>query len=182
MEKLINIEFFNAPNGDVMVNDAYGLWTLREENRDFILTMYQYIEENHSEAFKYLQAEYKASRPNVSHYQFLIVHRFLRCTCGKLDRKLDFSDNSKLNPEEVDCPMAGECKGYNVLCNLKFDTDLTTRQRQVMKLYMDNVSDDEIADRLRISPDTARTTKRDAFRKTGCHSMVEFITKFNGKL
>lgn len=182
MRALTNLEFFNAPDGTVMVCDANGVNPLREEERELISLVYAYIDENFSAAFKALQDKYRACRPNIRHYQFKIVWCFLRCNCGKLDHKLDFDRAGQAHLEDVDCPMAGECKWYNIICHPERSTNMTTRQREVMKLFVEGQDADAIGDMLSISPETVKTIKRDALRKTGCHSLAEFIARYQNIL
>lgn len=84
--------------------------------------------------------------------------------------------------EDVSCPIKGECKYAGIICSPEFDTRLTERQKEVMKLYMEGMGDEEIADMLYISPETVRTTKRDAFRKAEVHSLAEFAIQYKDKL
>lgn len=182
MQTLRNIEFFNDPAGGVMVRDNEGVHTYRLEDREFTAALFARIEAEYPKAFKALAEIYHKSRANISYYRFIVCHRFIRCNFGRLDNKQDIDGAGRFTFEEVACPMRGECKYEGIICGAEFDTRLTERQKEVMKLYVEGLNDDEIAERLYISPETVRTTKRDAFRRAGVHSMAEFIAKFKDKI
>jgi len=182
MQTLRNIEFFNDPEGGVMVRDAEGVHSYRLEDKAMTGALFARIEAEYPKAFKALSEIYRKSQPNVNYYRFLICHRFIRCNFGRLDNKQDIDGVGRFTFEEVSCPIKGECKYVGVVCNPEFDTHLSERQKEVMKLYMEGMGDEEIADALYISPETVRTTKRDAFRKVGVHSLAEFTIQYRDKL
>ena len=172
MQTLRNIEFFNDPEGGVMVRDTEGVHTYQPEDKMLTGALFTRIETEYPKAFKALAEIYRKSRANVNSYRVLICHRFLRCNFGRLDNR----------QEDVSCPIKGECKYAGIICSPEFDTRLTERQKEVMKLYMEGMGDEEIADMLYISPETVRTTKRDAFRKAEVHSLAEFTMKYKDRL
>ena len=73
--------------------------------------------------------------------------------------------------------MRGECLYDGIICNARHNTNLTQRQQEVMKLYCEGMSYQEIGEALFISPETVKTIKRDAFRKVGVHDINEFRNK-----
>lgn len=73
--------------------------------------------------------------------------------------------------------MRGECLYEGVICGAKRNTRLTQRQEEVMKLYCEGMTYDEIGRALFISPETVKTIKRDAFRKVGAHDINDFRNK-----
>lgn len=182
MQTLRNIEFFNDPEGGVMVRDAKGVHTYQPEDKALTSALFIRIEAEYPKAFKALSEIYRKSQPNVNYYRFLVCHRFIRCNFGRLDNKQDIDGMGRLTFEEVSCPIKRECKYAGVICNPQFDTRLTDRQKEVMKLYMEGMNEGEIGDALYISPETVRTTKRDAFRKAEVHSLSEFTIKYRDKL
>lgn len=179
MNTLANIEFFADQQGNVLFRDDQGVRTLTSDHRDVVGSMFRLIEEDYPKAFQTLSEIYTKSISNLPYFQFLVVHRFIRCNFSRIDRKLDIDHLGRLVFEECDCPMAGECRAWRVVCNPERSTRLTDRQREVMDLYCEGKSVDEIADRLYISPETVRTTKRNAFAKVGAHDIREFIAKTN---
>lgn len=163
-----------------MIRDSRGVRTYRIEDNELSAELFSVIESDYPKAFKALSEIYHKSRANVNYYRFLVCRRFIRCNFGLLDRKLDIDQAGSLHFEEIMCPMAGECQYYKVVCAPEFNSRLTTRQTDVMKLYVEGVDADEIGGMLCISPETVKTIKRDALRKTDCHSLAEFTMKFKG--
>ncbi len=88
---------------------------------------------------------------------------------------MDIDHVGNFNFEEPECPMKGECPHEGVICRPKFNSKLSSREIEVMKLYYENMDDSEISSRLYISIDTVRTHKRNAFQRLKIHSMSEFI-------
>lgn len=54
-------------------------------------------------------------------------------------------------------------------------TVLTNREREVVRLICDGLSDKEIAAEMRISPKTVGSFKRDVFRKAGVHKVTALV-------
>ncbi len=177
--KLTNIEFFNDPYGEVMVSDSEGVRTYREEDRGLTDAMFSRIEDEYPEAFKALSAIYRKSAPNAPYFKYRVVHRFIRCNFSVYDRKVDVDSEGRFKLEEVQCPLRCECLYAGVICDAKFNTRLTQRQEEVMRLYCEGRSAEEIAEELFLSVETVKTTKRNAFRKVGAHDINGFrnITK-----
>lgn len=178
MKQLANIEFFNDPQGGVMLSDAQGVRSYTVEDAAFTSALYARIEEEYPEAFKALTAEYRKSQPNVPYYRYLVCSRFIRCNFGQYDSRADIDGVGRFVFEDVPCPMRCECRLAGVVCHPKLNTHLSARQAEVMKLYAEGHSYDDIADVLYISPETVKTTIRNAFRKAGVHSLAEFMQKY----
>lgn len=172
-----NIEFYTDPHGRVMIADAEGVRSYRQE--DCALTDYLFarIEEEYPEAFRALSELYCRSKANIPYFKYLVCSRFVRCNFGAYDRRDDVGHDGQFRLEEVACPLRTECIYAGIICDAKFDTNLTQRQREVMRLYCEGYTREEIAAELFISPETVKATKRNAFRKVGVHSLAEFITK-----
>ncbi len=180
---LRNIEFSRNHHGDVEYRLNDGTATkLEADARELIDSLFSKIEEDYPKAFAALSAEYAKSKANVPYFKFLVVRRFLLCNFSRLDRRLDIDEFGRFNFEEIDCPLICECRNCGVICHPEFDTRLTARQREVMKLYCEGYNETQIAERLYMSPATVETTKRNAFNRADVHSLAEFMTKFNGKL
>ncbi|WP_297851782.1 helix-turn-helix transcriptional regulator [uncultured Alistipes sp.] len=182
MPELRNIEFFNDPEGGVMIRDNEGVRTYQPEDKELTRALFTRIEIEYPKAFKALTEIYHKSRANVNYYRYLVCHRFIRCNFGSLDKKQDIDGTGRFTFEEVSCPIKGECKYSGVICGAEFDTRLTARQQEVMKLYCKGLEPEEIAEQLYISPETVKTTKRDAFRKAGVHDIREFMAKYKDVL
>lgn len=89
MQTIRNIEFFNDPEGGVMVRDTEGVHTYQPEDKMLTGALFTRIETEYPKAFKALAEIYRKSRANVNYYRFLICHRFIRCNFGRLDNRQD---------------------------------------------------------------------------------------------
>jgi DNA-binding CsgD family transcriptional regulator len=182
MRRFVNIEFFTDPEGRVMISDEGGVRSFREEDRELAAMLYARIEDDYPEAFKALGKVYSKSSANVPYYRYLVVSRFLRCNFGVFDRRTDIGVDGMFKLEEVSCPIRCECQWANVICNARRDNKLTERQREVMKRYCEGYTEEQIAEDLFISGETVKTTKRNAFRKVGAHTLAEFMRITNNEL
>lgn len=175
----MRFETYTTPEGDVMIA-PYGEahYKLEPHHREFISSMIKRISECYPEADKAFRETYKASADSLFYYEFLIVRRFLKCNFGDYDNVLDF-DQETFKFEFVSCPLRGECKFDQVICNPKFNTNLSERELQVMKHFNNGLNENQISDKLYISINTVLNHKKAAFRKTGSHTLAEFITYAN---
>lgn len=170
-----NIEFYMTPRGGVMILDESGTRELTESNREFVAEMIEIIGEFWPEALQALSKKYDKARFNIPHYEFLIVRAFIKCNFPKFDSTMDIDHLGNFNFEEPECPMRGECPLEGVVCKPKYNSKLSSRELEVMKLYSEKMTEDEIAEYLFISPDTVRTHKRNAFKRVRVHTLAEFI-------
>lgn len=177
MAKLRNIEFFTDPHGVVMIADEAGVRSLQLEDVAIVSQLFVRIEDEYPEAFKALTEIYHRSAANVPYFRYLVVSRFIRCNFSVYDRRVDIDARGQFQLEEVSCPLRTECLYAGIVCDAKFNTNLTQRQEEVMRLYCKGYEESEIAAESFISPETVKTTKRNAFRKAGVHSLAEFMQK-----
>jgi len=178
--ELRNIEFSNKPNGEVEVRITdKPVFTLSEKDTDLIDSILLHLEEFYPDCESALKKDYARFSGNRLNYKFRQCRRFLRCNFGRYDSQLDIDNSGVFHFEEMDCPRIGECKYHNEICNPRFETELTTREMEVMQLYCSGFKADQIADRLYISISTVETHKNNSLRKKNIHSLVEFIAWSN---
>lgn len=171
-----SIEFYITPKGDVMVSKESGVTkTLSQSDNDLLNKLEETISEFYPEAYEALCAQYKDCSKNPPYHRFLIVRRFIKCNWGEYDRTLDIDHLGRMNFEFVNCPLRGECKYDQVICCPKFNTALSPREKQVMELVYDGLSDDQIASQLFISLNTVNNHRKNSFKKTEVHTIGDFI-------
>ena len=107
---LSNIEFFNTPEGEVMIRTDERVYTYQPEDKALTSELFARIESEYPKAFSALSDIYRKSRANVNYYRYLVCHRFIRCNFGSLDKKKDIDGIGRFTFEEVNCPIKGECK------------------------------------------------------------------------
>lgn len=175
-----NIEFFMSPSGKVMVQHLGSeARELTENDREIVDEMFEYIETFYTDSFNDLKEIYQKSIFNERYYKFLFVRRFIKCNFGQYAYPSDVDEFGVFNFEFVPCPLRGECKYENSICNPKFNSSLSDRELEVMKLYASQKSVDVIAGMLFISTFTVKNHIKNAFKKLGVHSLAEFIQYAN---
>ena len=172
-----NKEFYITPTGVIMIHDEEGVHELTQKDRDFISKMILRIGDFYPEALSALSKEYDCRRFNVPYYEFSIVSRFVRCNWGRYDSVIDIDQFGYFNFEEVECPLrgSGDCKLDGIVCRPKFNSNLSERELVVMGYFYDNLTPEQVADKMCISAETVRTHKRNALKRTGTHSLAEFF-------
>ena len=175
--ELINFEFYGTPTGSVVISEKDKVLRVYEQSeQDFTGAMLERINNFYPEAFKALNETYSPVQMNKLYFDYKMVHRFIRCNFSEYDNKADVDQDGIFKFEFIPCPMRGECKFCGIICSPKFNTKLSEREMQVMKLYSTSYRAEKIADTLFISIETVRKHKRNSLQKLGLHSLSEFIT------
>lgn len=180
MINYLNTEMYTTPDGCVMIKPAgESVRELAEngkENRLFIQAMLEYLRTFYTEAFNSLCAEYSAKELNRLNYEYWIVSRFIRCNMGDYDLlSHDIDHTGMLQFEEVRCPLRGECKLENICCKPTFNSGLTHRETEILRLVVSHHEATEIAERLHLSPHTVNNHRRNIRIKTKTHSVAELV-------
>lgn len=149
---------------------------LTEKDTDIINYLLDVSETFFPEQYAALCKEYERSSCNKPYYNFLRARRIISCCFGENDCRADLDHLGFLNFELVKCPLMAECKWHKVICQPKFNSTLSDRELEVMKLYFENVPTEEIAERLFISIHTVNNHRKNSLTKLGLHSMEEFIS------
>lgn len=169
------IEFYTTPDGDVTIKPIGETERqLTENDVEFIQTFIDVIKEFYTCAYNALIETYK-SNENKRYRDFLSVRRFIKCNLGSYDNRIDLDEKWNFNFEFVSCPMRGECKFDKIICSPVFNSKLSDRQLEVMKLLYDGMSDGQVADKLFISLNTVNNHRKNAFKKLGIHSFNDFM-------
>lgn len=150
---LINIEFYSTPDGEVMIKESNSPVRLLQENdREVVQELFMIIRDRYPDAFSHLSELYSKSERNRVHFEYKIVHRFIRCNFGEYDQQnFDINHNGVFQFEEVKCPLRGECKHEGNICKAKLNTKLTIREKEVLKLISDGYKSNDIANELSLS-------------------------------
>lgn len=174
------IEFYTI-DGDVWYFTSDGRnEKLEESDKDIITMLIDRIMECYPKAYKVLSDYYQKVSMNVSRYRFLIARRFCKCNFGKLDTtEKDFDSSLSFYFEKVDCPLRGECKLEGVVCMPEFNSSLSKKELEVMRLIYDGCSKEEVADRMYLSPFTVKNHIKSVYSKLGIHEKSEFIQYAN---
>ena len=177
MCKLTNIEFYNTPDGEVMVKKiGEAAVTFKETDREFISEMLSIINDRYPKAYKKLMELHSVSSMNRTHYEYEVVHHFIRCNFGEYDQfNHDINAFGQFIFEEVKCPLRGHCKYEGVICKPELDTQLTEREMEVFRLLATHMSIDDIAEELSISKFTIIRHKENIKSRLNCKKVSELI-------
>ena len=172
---LSNLEFFIYEQ-EVWLRNAEGsMKQFCESDYELINDMYEYISTFYPKAHAALRDEYKGCSGNPSYFRFRIVVRFIRCNFSVLDSIPYIGVDLNCTFEHINCPLRGECRYDHVICRPEFDHQLSPAEKRVMSLVYDGLTEEEIGDRLRLSPLTIHTHVRNAYSRLGIHSKAEFV-------
>lgn len=153
---------------------------LDETKEDVITQVIDRMMDCYPDAYKALSQNYRKSAANVGYYRYLIARRFCKCNFGKLDTaELDYKPCSTFSFEKVQCPLRGECPFEGIVCNPKFNTQLSKKELEVMRLIYDGCSNEEVAERMYLSPFTIKNHIKSVYAKLCIHEKSEFIQYAN---
>jgi DNA-binding CsgD family transcriptional regulator len=171
--KILNfIEFSISENGmDILCRKEGKYSILSESDTDLIDQMYCRIREDYTEAFDALMKIYQGAWQ----FKWLCVRRFIKCNFARQDEIDDIQSDGRFVLEFVSCPLRGECQYDHIICCPKFNTNLTTREIEIIKLIVAGLEDEEIANKLFISYHTVCNHRRHVHSKLGTSSKAEIV-------
>lgn len=180
MNMLNETEFYNTPQGDVMIKTVNEpvrvLAETGEENREFINSFLATLNTFYTKAFIALSSFYSRKETNRLNYEYWIVSRFIRCNFGEYDaNNPDIDSSGRFHFEEVRCPIRCECPLCGVVCKPEFNSALTFRETNILRMFIEHYKVDEIADRLFISPSTVSNHLRNIHAKTGTRTIADLV-------
>lgn len=112
---------------------------------------------------------------SVGYMRYKIATRFCRCNFGNIDNVSDIDEFERFNFERVPCPLRGECKEDGIICSPQFDSKITNSENRVMRLIVDGLDSESIAERLYLSVYTVRNHIRNVLCRLGLHNRAEFV-------
>lgn len=149
---------------------------LDEFKEEVIAMLIERIMECYPDAYKALSEIYCKSSMNVAYYRYLIARRFCKCNFGKLDTtEMDCKPSCQFSFEKVQCPLRGECQHEGIICMPRFNSQLSKKELQVMKLIYEGCSNEQVAERMYLSPYTVKNHIKSVYAKLGIHEKIEFI-------
>lgn len=172
---LENTEFYSTPDGEVMVKECdKPVRLLEENNRELVQEMLMAIRDRYPEAFQELSEMYSKRERNRFHFEYSIVHRFIRCNFGEYDQyKFDIDHNGSFQFEEVKCPLRGECQFEGTICDPKLNTTITGREKEIMRLISSGLNASEVARELSISIATVNRHRENIKAKLKVRNLAE---------
>lgn len=172
---MTGIEFYITPQGEIMIQEDGKAVRPLCQGDQFIDKFLDSLREFYPKAFDALAENYKSSSVNKPYYRFLMVRRFIKCNFGDYDNVLDIDHLGRMNFEFVSCPLRGECKYDHIICSPEFNTKLSEREMEVMRMLYEGQPDESVSEQLFISLNTVNNHRKNSFKKLGLHSMADFI-------
>lgn len=173
-----DLEFHTDPmTGEAMyrnVGDSV-IKQMKPEDTERISELLSDSETFYPEQYEALNKEYGRSSLNKKYFDFLRARRIVNCCYGENDSQPDIDEFGQRHFERVKCPRITECKNYRIICLPKFNSNLSERETEVMKLYFHHVSTEDIAERLFLSIHTVNNHRKNSLAKLRLHSLEEFI-------
>ena len=183
MDRLINIEFFKTPDGDVMYKrQGEAVRELTEKDRELVSDFLSLIRARYPKAFDTLSDIYSRNEQNRAWYEFRMVSRFIRCNLGDYDTSsIDIDKDGLFHFEQMKCPLmgTGDCQWDGLICHPKLSTGLTTRELEILPLFAEGLQSHEIADRLCISKNTVDRHRQNIMAKLGKRSVTELAAYYH---
>lgn len=157
MSEYRKMEFYITPNGKVMVDEEGSEPTREYTQSDRNLSRYllEIIAVQYPEALEALSGLYSQSKPNAPYYDYLRVHRFIRCNFGKFDGLTYDVEGRVMHLEDVSCPIKCECPLHGIVCKPK-PFGLTNREAEIATLSVNGFTYKEISAKLGIAPSTIK--------------------------
>lgn len=177
---LQRVEFYNCPDGSINIQrQGDSVRQFDESCTDIVQELLVSIRDLYPGAFAALSELYSQSERNRSYFEYKIVHRFIRCNFGEYDSlSFDVDAGGNLNFENVKCPVRGECRFEGVICMPVLQTNLTSRETEVVVLLVKGFDRETIAEELGISPYTVTRHLSMIRNRLGLRSTLQIITHF----
>lgn len=174
---LMNIEMYQEPGGEILIKPFNKqLFLLEEKRRDFIVPMKIMIQNDYPLAWKACQEWNKKSRHNITLFDFLNVKRFCKCNFQKYDNQADIDSYGVMHFEFTECPLRGDCRYENIICNPEFNNKLTKSDKDILRMIViQGLTSDQIALQLGRSVNTINNRRKTIQRKTGCNTIAKLV-------
>lgn len=163
------IEFFVKPNGEIIIDDNGACRPLLASDRDLCQYVLHLISKQYPAAYAALENLYSKSKGNPIYYDYIRVHRFIRCNFSKSDNLTFDIEAGVLHIEDVPCPIRCECSLYGVVCKPK-PLGLSDREVEIAKLYALGKTYDEISVELKITRSTIKNMLQGIKKKLNLNS------------
>lgn len=175
---MIDLEFYTDPfDGEGMyrkIGEPF-VKKMTQDDTEIIRELLAVSEAFYPEQYEALNKEYERSSRNKRYFDFLRARRIVNCCYGENDNQPDIDEFGNRNFERIKCPLRAECKNHLIICQPKFNSNLTERELEVMELYFRHVGTEEIAERLFLSIHTVNNHRKNSLAKLKLHSLEEFI-------
>lgn len=173
---LRKIEFNGIPGGEAEVRmKNHPAFTLLPSHRDFITSYIELLRAKKRIALDRLFVRYEKSKENKIWFEFLVVRGHINCNFIQHDNRYDIDENGNFRSEFILCPRAAECPDYGFVCNCPSDCVLTERLLEVLELIVSGFENDQIAEKLYLSPHTVHNHRNKILEVTGSKNTADMV-------
>ena len=167
---------FHSIGDTVVYRTSDGFHTLKETSSVINNLMVDIIKKDYPGAYSKLLKLYSKISDDQRYVRFRMVQRFCKCNFGVEDNKNDVTPSGRFNLEEVSCPLRGECTFERVICRPKFNSRISKSEYRVVELFVvENLTKEQIADRLMIAPSTVSNHFANIFKRLKMNSKNELV-------
>ncbi len=170
-----NIEFFVGADGNVWLRKGNECRMFSTKDNDIIELVRDKIIRMFPKAYERLRETFQNLDFNKWIMNFNIVNRFIRCNMGSDNLQKFDVEEGFLNLEEVSCPLRGICPDENVICRPDCKTVFSKAEKEVVKLYVQGYTIDEIADKLHKCRNTVNTQIWTVTRRLGLDNRRKLV-------
>jgi hypothetical protein len=157
--------YFNEYKKYVMVDDFSSNESkpLKEMGYTFLKKIEDQIQNNYPEAYDILTSLYGSEKTTI----FGRINHFLQCNFYIKTGKPNIDEDWNLIFTKTYCParFTESCTLNKKLCNLKFNTDLSSREIEVLRLFARGMGEEEIANILFLSKNTIHNHINNMYKK-----------------
>lgn len=162
-------EFYTSPEGDVYYkHPGQKAKRLTKFSVEIVEPLISIIRARFPQCYARLATIYKK-------HEAVMVERFVRCNFGEHDLLTEDLDHDILNFEEVRCPLRGLCKDEHIICKPKSLVHLSKGEQDVINLYLNGFTLDEITKQLQRKRSTVKTQLLRVRDKLGVKNCREII-------
>lgn len=166
------VEFYTSPEGQVYYRmDGREPKRITKFSHEVVEPLITIIRNRFPECYARLSILYKENASQM-------VGRFVRCNFGEHDLLTKDVENDILNFEEVRCPLRGICADERVICKPKSLFRLSKGEQEIVKLYLNGSTLDDIAEQLHKNRNTVKTQLirvRDKLGVKSCREIIKVI-------
>lgn len=173
-----NCEFMNKNDGGVVVVTERDARTLKPEDTELLVRLWQKIRHQYPEAWRNLKNKYREYAGDENYFMYRCVLRFIKCNWGRYDIKSWDIEADHWNFEKVDCPLRGECELEGIVCFPKTAWSLSPKEIEILRLLAEGKTALEIALATEKSVHTINTEVRNLHEKFGTHSSKQLIAYY----
>jgi len=163
---LANIEFQWSSDHEVLMvdykNERRSI-AFQEIPKSDLFWLDNRIKETYPESYERLVQKFGDGKINA----YARAYQFVACNLSFKDGLSDIDDDGNFNIALVKCPVRHRCK--DGFCKPVINNDITSREKDVVRLFVEGMDNAEIGSRLFVSEHTVKNHLRNVKQKLGLY-------------